>query len=155
MPQTRRVSFEGTLASMRGGGHAIAVDPEVVAPIGARHGTRVRGEVAGAPMRSNLAKMSGTLWLGVHKATFEAAGLSVGDAVRVDLEVDDAPLPTDTVPDDLARALRDDPAAAAAWDRLAPSHRRAHVGAILDAKRPETRARRVASTVEALGGSSA
>jgi hypothetical protein len=154
MTRTRRVSFGGTLASMRGGGHAIAVEPELVAPIGAKHATRVRGTIAGAPMRSNLSKMGGTLWLGVHKATVETAGLSVGDAVRVELEVDDAPLPTDTVPEDLARALRDDPIAAAAWERLAPSHRRAHVGAILDAKRPETRARRVASTIETLRGSS-
>ena len=153
MPRTRRVSFEGTLASMRGGGHAIAVEAEQVAPIGAGHAARVRGTIAGAPVRTNLSKMGGILWLGVHKATVEAAGLSVGDAVRVELEVDDSPLPTDTVPEDLAGALRDDPDAAAAWERLAPSHRRAHVGAILDAKRPETRARRIASTIETLRGS--
>ncbi len=104
MPKTRRLSFEGPVASMRGGGHAIAVDPELMA--------------------------------------------AIGDVVAVELRIDDDPQPTDGVPPDLAQALGQDPSAAAAWERLSPSSRRAHVGAILDAKRPDARARRVAKTVE-------
>ena len=55
------------------------------------------------------------------------------------------------LPDDARAALDEVPAARAAWDRLAPSHRREHVEAILDAKKPETRARRIARMVEKLG----
>ncbi len=153
--QVSTVSFTATLASMRGGGHAIAVDPGIVAPIGAKHATRVRGAIDGVPLRSNLVKMGGILWLGVHKATVETAGLTIGDEVHIRLEIDDAPLPTDTVPADLAAALGKDPRASAAWARLAPSHRRAHVASILDAKRPPTGERRVSATIEApRGGSS-
>jgi hypothetical protein len=150
--QVPTVSFRGSLDSMRGGGHAIAVDPGIVAPIGAKHATRVRGVIGDAPFRSNLVKTGDTLWLGIHRATVEAAGLAIGDEVDVRLEIDDAPLPTDTVPPDLAAALAKDPGAAAAWERLAPSHRRAHVASILDAKRPPTRERRIAATIVPTSG---
>jgi uncharacterized protein YdeI (YjbR/CyaY-like superfamily) len=54
------------------------------------------------------------------------------------------------VPAELTRALRRDKAAAAAFKALAPSHKREYVGFVTEAKRPETRARRIAQTVDAL-----
>jgi uncharacterized protein YdeI (YjbR/CyaY-like superfamily) len=48
---------------------------------------------------------------------------------------------------DLEAALAAEPAALARWRAWAPSHRRQYIYWILDAKRPETRARRVAETV--------
>ena len=53
----------------------------------------------------------------------------------------------DVTPPDLAAALAADLAAAARWRAWAPSHRRQYSYWILDAKRPETRTRRVAETV--------
>ena len=50
------------------------------------------------------------------------------------------------VPHDLLIELHDDPEAAAAFAALPPSHRREYVDWILEAKRPETRARRVEET---------
>jgi hypothetical protein len=55
-----------------------------------------------------------------------------------------------TVPDDLAKALAVSPAAQAAFAALPPSHQREHVRAVEEAKKPETRARRVAKAVELL-----
>ncbi len=52
-----------------------------------------------------------------------------------------------TVPDDLAAALTVDATAREAWERLAPSHKKSYLSWIGDARRPETRARRVAETV--------
>jgi uncharacterized protein YdeI (YjbR/CyaY-like superfamily) len=57
------------------------------------------------------------------------------------------PFDVDGVPADLVKALK---AAAPAWDRwceLPPSHQREHVDAIEEAKKPETRARRIDSAV--------
>ena len=51
------------------------------------------------------------------------------------------------VPDDLAAALAGDATAQEAWERLAPSHKKQYLYWIGDAKRPETRARRLAETV--------
>ncbi len=51
------------------------------------------------------------------------------------------------VPDDLAAALAGDTTEAAGWERLAPSLKKQYLYWIGEAKRPETRARRVAEAV--------
>jgi uncharacterized protein YdeI (YjbR/CyaY-like superfamily) len=57
------------------------------------------------------------------------------------------------VPDDLAAAFAAQPGAAEHWEAFPPSVRRAILVWILDAKRPETRARRIAETAsEAAAG---
>ena len=143
-------AWSGELLAMRGGGHAVAVDPNVAARIGAKHRSRVKGTFAGAAFRSNLVSMGGALLLGVHKATVKAAGVAIGDTVKIVMEPDAEPLPNDVVPPELAAALKTNPAARAAWEKLAPSHRREYVGYITEAKKPETRARRAKSSIERL-----
>lgn len=59
-----------------------------------------------------------------------------------------APKPLPTVPPDLRAALKAAPAASATFDAFAPSHRREYLEWILDAKRADTRARRIAQAVE-------
>jgi hypothetical protein len=54
------------------------------------------------------------------------------------------------VPEDFAAALASSPVAQAAFAKLPPSHRREHVEAIEEAKKAETRARRIAKAVEML-----
>jgi uncharacterized protein YdeI (YjbR/CyaY-like superfamily) len=78
-----------------------------------------------------------------------ATGIQGGDHIVVDLEVDTAPR-TVEVPDDLAAAIDATPGARDAWDRLAPSHRKAHVTAVEGAKTDETRQRRIAAAVAKL-----
>lgn len=52
------------------------------------------------------------------------------------------------VPDDLARALRKNRKAAASFERFSPSHRREYIEWITDAKREDTRERRLETTIE-------
>jgi uncharacterized protein YdeI (YjbR/CyaY-like superfamily) len=54
------------------------------------------------------------------------------------------------VPEDLAAAL--EAGVREGFDKLSFSHRREHVAAINDAKKPETRARRIAKAVEMVSG---
>ena len=61
---------------------------------------------------------------------------------------DKAPRAEYPVPDALAAALEQAPAAKAAFDGFAPSHRREYCEWIGEAKKPETRAARVAQAVE-------
>ncbi len=53
------------------------------------------------------------------------------------------------IPVDLASALEADARIAQMWQRLRPSCQREYVASVLDAKRPDTRARRVAAVVKA------
>ena len=53
----------------------------------------------------------------------------------------------DVTPPDLAEALAASPQAAAQWEAWAPSHRRQYVYWVLEAKRAETRERRVREVV--------
>jgi uncharacterized protein YdeI (YjbR/CyaY-like superfamily) len=73
----------------------------------------------------------------------------VGDPVVVTVERDEAARTID-VPADLAAAL-DAAGMREAFDRLSFSHRREHVNAVNDAKKPQTRARRIAKAVEMTG----
>jgi hypothetical protein len=148
---TDEVRFRATLEAIPRGGHAVKVDPKRAAAIGAKHRTRVRGTFAGSPYHSNLASMGGgRLILGVHKATVQASGVSIGDAVSVTMRVDTEPLPSDAVPPELEERLRRSRRARVAWDALAPSHRREYAAHILGAKKPETRARRADAAIEQL-----
>ena len=56
------------------------------------------------------------------------------------------------VPADLAAALKKDPAARKAFEKLSYSHQLQHVLAIEEAKKPETRQRRVEKALEMLRG---
>lgn len=145
--------FRGTLEPVSHGGHYVVVPEKVAAAAKLRYGARVRGTVDGAPYRSSLMKYGGVFHLGVHKATIAAAGAKLGDRVEVTIELDDEPLPTDVVPDDLAKALAKSPAAKAAFEKASPSHRREHVKHVIEAKREDTRARRIARTIETLAAS--
>ena len=58
------------------------------------------------------------------------------------------PKPALPVPADLAGALKKNPRAAAVWKNFSPSARREYIEWITEAKRVETRTRRLATTVE-------
>lgn len=72
----------------------------------------------------------------------EAAAAGLGPRMKK------APRPEPAIPPDLCAALDDAPAAAATFARFPPGCRREYVKWVAEAKRPETRARRVAQAVE-------
>jgi len=151
MPKKPAQRFKATLEPVPHGGLFVVVPAKTAAAAGLKYGARVRGTVNGAPYRSSLMKYSGVFHVGVHKATVAEAGVKVGDRVSVTIELDDQPLPTDVVPGDLAAAIAATAATRTAWTRLSPAHKREHVKLVIEAKKPETRARRIAAMVAALG----
>lgn len=76
-----------------------------------------------------------------------ATGKEAGDLISFAIALDTAERKVE-VPKDLQRALRADPAARKAFEKLAYSHQKEYVEAINEAKRPETRARRIAGCIE-------
>lgn len=147
-------SFIAELLPVPHGGQYVVVPKPVAAGEGLRHGQRVRGTVNGARYRSSLMMYSGVFHLGVHKATLAEAEVAPPATVRVTIEADTEPLPTDTVPPDLAKALKRG-SANAAWERLRPSLKREHVRSLLEAKKPETRRSRLDKIIATLGAPAA
>jgi uncharacterized protein YdeI (YjbR/CyaY-like superfamily) len=78
----------------------------------------------------------------IHKA------MAVIDAGPAEAKPKKPPKPELPTPDDLRAALDATPRAAATFDTFAPSCRREYVEWVVEAKRPETRAKRIAQTVE-------
>jgi Bacteriocin-protection, YdeI or OmpD-Associated/Domain of unknown function (DUF1905) len=109
----------------------------------------VRVTIAGHTYRSTIAQYGGSYMLPLNRANRAAAGVAAGDAVTVELELDDEPR-TVEVPDDVRAALAGDEEAAAAFERLSYTHQREYVEWITEAKREETRARRLAKTLDRL-----
>jgi hypothetical protein len=99
--------------------------------------------------RSTVAVMGGRYLLPLSAENRTAAGVSAGDVVDVDVELDDAPRTVD-VPDDLAGALQRSPAARSFFDNLSFSNQRRLVESITGAKKAETRQRRVEKVIELL-----
>lgn len=99
----------------------------------------------GHTFRSRIVAMGGPICVGLTKANRAAAGVEGGERVDVTVALDTAPR-TVTAPGDLTRALK---AAGAldAWKALSYTHQREHVEAIEDAKKPETRTRRIEAAV--------
>jgi len=80
-------------------------------------------------------------WMMVVNAQMRSGGLIPGGTYSVDITMDTTERTVD-VPDDFAAALRK-AKLTAAFEALSYTHRREHVRMIEDAKRPQTRARRI------------
>jgi hypothetical protein len=140
-----------TTLSLTGKNTGIEVPPEVIEALGAGKKPAVNVTVNGYEYRSTVGVMGGKHLIPFSADRRAETGLAGGDAIDVELTVDTAPR-TVELPDDLAAALAEKEGAHAAYDRLSPSAKKAHVTAVLGAKAPETRARRIATIVTALGG---
>lgn len=106
--------------------------------------------VKGHRYRSTIAIMRGETFVPLRRSHCEAAGIVGGEVVEVTLTLDTAPR-TVELPDDLAAAL-EAAGLREAWDRLSFTHQREHAEAVEGAKRPDTRARRIAAVLAKLGG---
>lgn len=98
--------------------------------------------------RSTIARMGGQTFIPLRRSNREAAGVQGGQVVRVTLELDTEKREVKP-PADLVKALKAGKAWAQ-WQQLSYSHQREYVEAIEQAKRPETRIRRIAKAVEAI-----
>jgi hypothetical protein len=129
----------------------LEVPPELVEALGGGARPPVTITVNGHSWKSRVAIMRGRHLLGLSNANREAAGVTIGDEVEVELELDVEPRVV-VEPPDFARALADDPVARAAYDNLTDSRKREQVRAIESAKKPETRQRRIEKAIATLRG---
>lgn len=139
-----------TTLEPRGPAAAIVLTDEQVTALGGGRAFPVRITVGAVTVEGRVARMGGENLVGLSRERRAALGVEAGDTVDVVIALDTAER-TVEVPEDLAGALAD-AGLREAFDRLAPSHRKEHARSVTEAKRPETRARRVAAVVQALSG---
>jgi hypothetical protein len=120
----------------------IVVPPEIVEALGKGKRPPVTVTINGFTYRSTVAVMGGRYMVGVSAENRTGAGVSAGDEVEIDIELDDAPRVV-AVPSDFATALAADPVAKARFDGMSYSHQLQHVLAIEAAKAADTRQRRI------------
>lgn len=138
-----------TVLEPQGPATAIVLSDAEVEQLGGGRRAAVRVTIGDRSARLRLAVMGGQNLIGISKANRAELGVEIGDEVDTLVELDEAPREVE-VPGDLAAALAATPGAREAFDRLPYTHRKEHVRAVLDAKRPETRERRIAAAVEKL-----
>lgn len=135
-----------------GGAWPYATLPKkVTAALGTKGIARVRVRVNGSkPFRTSLSPSGqGTHVLMVNRQMRDAAGVAVGDRIALAIAPDTAPRVV-RMPPELKAALAGEAKARAYYARLPPSHKRAYVAFINEAKKPETRARRAAQSAAML-----
>lgn len=123
---------------------------EVVEALGGGRRPKVAVTIGGYTYRTTVGVMGGRCLVPLSAEHRTAAGVAAGDRVTVDVVLDDAPREVE-VPDDLAAAL-EAAGVRPAFDALSPSARKEHARAVTEAKRPETRVRRVEAVVARLTG---
>jgi hypothetical protein len=127
----------------------IEVPEDVVAALGSGNRPPVTVTIGGHTYRTTVARMGGRFLIGLNAENRTAAGVAAGDEVDVGIELDAEPREVE-VPADLAEALAHDDVARANFDGMSYTHRKEWVRWIEEAKKAETRATRLAKTVESL-----
>jgi Bacteriocin-protection, YdeI or OmpD-Associated/Domain of unknown function (DUF1905) len=143
------IEIQTTLLA-RGPAAAVVLDEEQVATVG--EGAKrfpVLATVNGYTWRTSVARMGGEFLVGLNREVRERASVQAGDRVAVKLELDTAPREVE-VPEALNEALAADDVARTAFEAMAYTHRKEYARWIAEAKREETRERRVATAVEML-----
>ena len=144
--------FTGRLFRPNGPGliTVLPIPSDIIRAGGLRARQRLKGHINGVPIASSLMS-SGDGWfaLVVGKELLKKLDRAAGDTVKVELQLHKGPAVV-AVPRALRVALKAEPRAKAAFDKLAPSHRKAYAQWISSAKRAETQDRRARSAIQML-----
>jgi len=144
------IKFEAQIKDMGRGGAGVELPFNVSEVFGKKGLVKVHATFDGHPYRGSLAPMGGGKhFLGILKDIRFAIGKQPGDFVCVTLRKDVEPREVE-IPEDLLAALKSEPKALEAFNKLSFTHKKEYVKAVIDSKKPETRATRIQKTVVTL-----
>jgi Bacteriocin-protection, YdeI or OmpD-Associated/Domain of unknown function (DUF1905) len=129
-----------------GGGHTIAIPFDPGVAWGERDRYHVHGTVGGHQFRGSLVTVEGAWSLQLGPAWWRTPGFRPGHEVEI-VMAPEGPLST-TLGADVAEAFTAEPVAARFFDSLPSFYRNNYARWIEGAKRPETRASRIAEMVD-------
>lgn len=141
--------FKAKIEASDGGGAFVLFPFDVATEFGTKGKVPVRTRVAGRDYTGSLMSCGGTQhMLAVVKAIREETGKRPGDLIDVEVWRDDAPRTTN-VPAALEKLLKKE-GLLGSFEQLSATHRREYCRWVSDAKKEETRAKRLEKTVEML-----
>jgi hypothetical protein len=147
MPQHK---FKVKLIGEHGKSTAALKPPFDVVEVFQRKGrVPVKGTINGFPFRSSLMNMGDGHMMAVNAEMRAGAKCMGGDTVSVVMELDEEERKVE-VPAPLRRIISSDAKTKEAWDKLSFTHQKEWVRAVEDAKKPETREKRIAAMLDAL-----
>lgn len=143
------IKFKTTIEPM-GPAAAVVLTDEQVAEVGeGKKAFPVKATINGFTWSGRVSRMGGKNLLGMSKERREGAGVEAGDKAEVSIELDLSERTVETPPA-LAAAFKKDKAAKKIYDGLAFTHRKEFARWVEEAKKEETRERRVTKTLEML-----
>ena len=145
----KKHTFTATIIDAGGGGAFVEVPFDVEATFGSKR-PKVKALIEGVPYRGLLVRMGGPNHiLIILKSIREQVGKTFGDEIKVSVEAD-VEERVATVPAELKRVFKSDKEAKSAFEKLSYSHQKEYVKWIEEAKKAETRARRVEQAIQLL-----
>jgi hypothetical protein len=147
-----RIKFSTTVVRR---GRFVCLDlPETASKkLGSEGRVPVGGTINGFPFETSVfPDGEGGHYLMLNQEMRKGASVEVGDNANIILKVDPR-VGTLEIPEDLQRALAKNDKARSAFEDLSHSHKKEYLEWVAEAKRPETRARRIDRTVELLSES--
>lgn len=111
----------------------------------------VKVSINGYTYRSTISVYGEKYFVPVRLSNQKSAGIRPGDMVHVTIASDNE-MREITPPPELQAALATDSAAQARWEKLSYTAKKEHALAITEAKKPETRARRLQKIMQDLSG---
>lgn len=105
--------------------------------------------VNGVEHRSTIHRYGEKYMMAVPKRFRDAAGIKAYETITVEMERDTEERIIEP-PEDLAEALKNNKDAGAVWEKMSYTHKKEYAMWIEDAKKSETRERRVNKTIEEL-----
>ena len=146
---TKRQTFKAVIQNAGGGGAFVEIPFDVERIFGSKR-PKVKAKIEGVPYRGLLTRMGGPgHMLIILKGIREQIGKTFGDEIKVSVELDVEERVV-TVPAELKRAFKENPKAKAVFEKLSFTHQKEYVTWIDDAKKEETRTRRISKTMEML-----
>ena len=124
----------------------VTFDPK---PVFGKVRAPVKVTLNGYTYRSTIADMGNGPCIPLRRSNREAAGLEGGEKLNVMLQLDEEQREAKP-PAELVRALKAAPPAWDRWRELSYSHQREFAESIEQAKKPETRARRIDGAVRVI-----
>lgn len=141
--------FEARIEAGDRGGAYVEIPDAVQEALGGAGRIPVRAFFDGLPYSGSIVRSDGRMVLGVVREIREALRKGPGDSVLVSVELDEKER-TVVVPVDLEEALAQAPAARDFFGTLSYTCRKEYVNWITEARKPETRERRIGGAIEML-----